>query len=262
MKYYINGQEVTRDEIKLKSYIEEYRFTLVKIFIIKYFKKNTAKVVWITALILAILFSIWLNASAEEITLESIIEKEEVTDQDIDKFIEIIESTQTDNEITPENIERSDKSYEEFMKEWERLHQIKYEEQRKNDVNEQAFDFIIKYEWYANKPYWDKKQYSCWYWMRCSKDTTWITKEKSKQFVIERIQNIRTKYNLKKYDEWLQIALISFVYNIWHLPKWLDWYVENWYTNWLKNRMKEYVYWGWVKLWWLVKRRNAEINLF
>ena len=135
MKYYINGQEVTKEQIKVQSYIEEYRFTLVKIFIIKYFQKNKAKVVASIALILAILFSIWLNASAEEITLESIIEKEEVTDQDIDKFIEIIEGTQLDYEITPENIERSDKSYEEFMKEWERLHQIKYEEQRKREEN-------------------------------------------------------------------------------------------------------------------------------
>jgi len=261
MKYYINGQEVTRDEIKLKSYIEQYRFTLVKIFIIKYFKKNTAKVVWVTALILSILFSIWLNASAEEVTLETIIEQEEHTEQDINKFIEIIESTQTDNEIIPENIEWSDKAYNEFMKEWERLHQLRYEQQKRT-VDEQAFEFIIKYEWYSDKPYYDQKQYSCWYWMRCSKDTTWITKEKSKQFVIERIQNIRTKYNLKKYDEWLQVALISFVYNIWHLPKWIDWYIKNGYTNWLKNRMKEYVYAWNIKLWWLVKRRNEETSLF
>ena len=106
MKYYINGQEVTKEQIKVQSYIEEYRFTLVKIFIIKYFQKNKAKVVASIALILAILFSIWLNVSAEEVTLETIIEKEEVTDQDIDKFIEIIENTYIeDEEITTENIE-------------------------------------------------------------------------------------------------------------------------------------------------------------
>ena len=50
--------------------------------------------------------------------------------------------------------------------------------------------------------------------MRCSKDTKDITKEKSKQFVIERIKNIREKHNLYSLDDNIQIALISFTYNL------------------------------------------------
>lgn len=208
---------------------------------------------------------LWFRVNAEEVTLETIIEKEEITDSDIDKFIEIIENTYIEEEIDTSIFptEESWKNYEEFMREWERLHQLKYEEQKKkSSVIEEAFNFIIKYEWYSDKPYWDRKQYSCWYGMRCSKNTTWITKEKSKKFVLERIENIRKKYNLEKYNDNIEIALISFVYNIWHLPEWTEWYIENWYINWLKNRMKQYIYAWNVKLGGLVKRRNAETNLF
>jgi len=129
-------------------------------------------------------------------------------------------------------------------------------------VEEKAFEFIIQFEWYHDKPYFDHKGYSCWYGMRCSKNTTWITKEKSKFFVIERIKQIRTKYNLEKYDDDIEVALISFIYNIWHPPIWMNWYIENWYINWLKNMMRKYSYASWKHLRWLAKRRNAETNLF
>jgi len=50
--------------------------------------------------------------------------------------------------------------------------------------------------------------------MACNKNTKNITKEKSKAFVIERIKNIRNKYKLEQYEEGLQVALVSFIYNI------------------------------------------------
>jgi GH24 family phage-related lysozyme (muramidase) len=83
-----------------------------------------------------------------------------------------------------------------------------------DDVPERAFKLITKYEGFHDKPYWDYKQWSCGYGMRCSKDTKNITKEKSKQFVMERIDLIRTKHKLHNIDDSIEVALISFTYNI------------------------------------------------
>jgi len=150
----------------------------------------------------------------------------------------------TNFEITPENIERSDKLMFDHI------------------VEEESFKVITKFEWYHDKPYWDYSQWSCGYGMRCSKNTTWITKEKSKQFVIERIKKIRDKYDLYKYDDDIEIALISFIYNIWHLPEWTDRFIKHNYINALKNKMKQYnCAWG-KQLRWLIIRRNYETSLF
>ena len=130
------------------------------------------------------------------------------------------------------------------------------------DIEQKAFEVIAKFEWYHDKPYWDFKQYSCWYWMKCSKDTTWITREKSKMFVIERIRLIREKYKLYRFEDNIEVSLISFIYNIWHPPIWYTRYLDNWYNNALKNMMKNYVYAGDKKLNWLVKRRVYETSLF
>lgn len=129
-------------------------------------------------------------------------------------------------------------------------------------IEEQAFEFIIQFEWYHDKPYWDHKQWSCGYWMKCAKNTTWITKEKSKWFVMERIKHIREKHQLYKYDDNMEVALISFIYNIGSAPVGMEWYIENGYTNALKNMMRKYSYASWKQLRWLVLRRNAEVNLF
>lgn len=130
------------------------------------------------------------------------------------------------------------------------------------DIEERAFNAIAQFEWYSDKPYFDNKQWSCWYGMACSKDTVWITKEKSKWFVIQRIKHIREKHKLYRFDDNIEVALISFIYNIWHPPVWYVWYIDNNYNNALKNMMKKYVYAGDKKLWGLVKRRNYETSLF
>jgi len=222
-----------------------------------------------TFALVILLWSIWIRGiNAEEVTLESIIEKSEHTEQDIDTFVELLDkevgvSIMESEEITPENIEASDKSYEDFMKKWEELHKIRYEEQKKNsEVIEQAFEIIIKFEWFHDKPYWDYSQWSCGYGMRCSKDTTGITKEKSKQFVMERIKSIRIKHNLEQYDDNMEVALISFIYNIGHAPVWMDRYIKNNHINALKGMMRKYSY-AWGKyLRGLALRRNYETSLF
>ena len=125
-------------------------------------------------------------------------------------------------------------------------------------VEERAFKLIVKYEWFSDKPYWDQKQWSCWYWMRCSENTTWITKEKSKVLVIERIKHIRERYKFYDLSDDIEVWLISFTYNIWHPPKWYKRFIDNWYVWALQNRMKEYTYAGWEYLNWLYTRRLDE----
>jgi len=252
MKYYINGTEVTREEIKLQSYIEEYRFSLIKIFIIKYTKKNIHKIIaWLLVLI-------WILISISLVNANNNVEPLKNDDLRASEVIDYVTNIKEVKEV----LEVNKTSYEKFMEEWERLHKIKYEEQKKADVEERAFEFIVQFEWFYDKPYWDYKQWSCGYWMRCSKNTTWITKEKSKWFVIERIKLIRSKNNLEKYNDNMGVALISFIYNIWHAPVWMDCYIKNNYTNALKNMMRKYSY-AWGKyMRWLANRRNAETNLF
>lgn len=129
-------------------------------------------------------------------------------------------------------------------------------------VEDKAFNVIKKFEWYSDKPYWDQNQWSCGYWMRCSETTTWITREKSKWYVIQKIKSIRERFDLYKYDDNIEVALISFSYNTWHIPDWTDRYIRNGYINALKNQMKMYIYAGGIKLRWLEKRRNYETSLF
>lgn len=116
--------------------------------------------------------------------------------------------------------------------------------QIEDNVNERAFNLITKYEGFHDKPYWDYKQWSCGYWMRCSKDTKNITKEKSKQFVMERIKHIRERHNLYDIDDSIEVALISFTYNLGTPPEGYRWFIKHWYINGLKNRMKQYSYAG------------------
>lgn len=112
-------------------------------------------------------------------------------------------------------------------------------------VDERAFNLIVKYEWYADKPYWDHKQWSCGYGMRCTATTTGITKEKSKMFLVDRIQTIRERFKLHDIDDDIEVGLISFIYNIGHPPVGYRWFIAHWHINALKNRMKEYSYaWG------------------
>ena len=121
-------------------------------------------------------------------------------------------------------------------------HQIETKVQ--DNVNERAFKLIVKYEGFDEVPRWDIKQWSCGYWMKCSRYTKNITKEKSKQFVMERIKHIRERHNLYDIDDSIEVALISFTYNLGTPPEWYRWFIKHWYINGLKNRMKQYSYAG------------------
>jgi len=63
--------------------------------------------------------------------------------------------------------------------------------------------------------------------MKCSKNTKNITKEKSKVFVMERIKHIRDKHNLYGIDDSIEVALISFTYNLGTPPEGYRWYIKH-----------------------------------
>ncbi len=205
----------------------------------KRFHELIPYVLLVIVFILAIITA-WSNVANANSTMQAPLEKDSLKSEEL--------SYEEQNPM---------ETYEELIQNWEKAVRILW-----SNVEEKAFEFIVQFEWYHDKPYWDFKQYSCWYGMKCNKDTTWITKEKSKWFVIERIKQIREKHNLEQYDDDIEVALISFVYNIWHTPVWMEWYIDNWYINALKNMMRKYSYAGWKHLRWLAIRRNAECDLF
>lgn len=133
---------------------------------------------------------------------------------------------------------------------------------KNEDIEEKAFNFIKNFEWFKAKAYWDYKHCSIGYWTTTRNCSEKITKEEAKKRAILKIKNIRKTFNLYSLDDNLEIALISFSYNVWSPPKNFSWYIKNWYVNWLKNLMLKYKYAGWKYLKWLEKRRKAEVELF
>lgn len=130
------------------------------------------------------------------------------------------------------------------------------------DIEEKAFAFIKKFEWFRSVAYWDYKHCSIGYWTTTRNCSEKITEAEAKKRAILKIKNIRKTFNFYSLDDNLEIALISFSYNVWSPPKNFFWYIKNWYINWLKNLMLKYKYAWWKKLKWLEKRRKAEIDLF
>ena len=130
------------------------------------------------------------------------------------------------------------------------------------NIEEKTFEFIKKFEGFSSKAYWDFKHCSIWYWTTTKNCSEEITKEEAKKRAIQKIKDIRKHYNFYDLDDDMEIALISFVYNVWKPPKNYRWYIENNYKKALKNLMLKYIYAWWKKLKWLENRRRAEINLF
>jgi len=132
------------------------------------------------------------------------------------------------------------------------------------EINTKILDFIKDFEWCNLTAYYDYWQYSIWYW---TKSYIWetITQEEAELRARQVIQSIKERYWLYNYDINIQIALISFIYNIWSLTEKQLWLLRNWYYKALANNMKEYnkitIDWKKVIAWWLVKRRQAEFNL-
>ena len=132
----------------------------------------------------------------------------------------------------------------------------------KNEVEEKAFEFIAKFEGLHLKAYWDFKHCSIGYGTTTRNCSEVINEKEAKKRAIQKIKDIRKHNNFYDLDDNLEIALISFTYNLWKPPKNYDWYIKNWYLKALKNRMKLYIY-AWEKrLKWLERRRNAEVSLF
>jgi GH24 family phage-related lysozyme (muramidase) len=75
---------------------------------------------------------------------------------------------------------------------------------------------------------------------------------------MERIQRIKNVYGLNPLSTNIQIALVSFIYNVWSLTQKQQWLLENNHIKALANDIKQYQFSKWKKLWWLTKRRHAE----
>lgn len=132
--------------------------------------------------------------------------------------------------------------------------------QTTNNVIDESFNLISKYEWFHATPYWDVVRYSIWYWQPAAWRTN-ITKEQAKEFVIHRIKEIRNRYKLDQYPDHIEVWLISFAYNLWKMPDNYKWYLDNQHYTALWNLMKKYVYAKWEYLEWLNKRRIEESNV-
>ena len=124
-----------------------------------------------------------------------------------------------------------------------------------------------QFEWYTPVAKWDYKQRSIWYGTKSYQWET-ITQEEALERYKQEIKQAYDRCNIGRFSQNknMQVALISFCYNVWHLPANTERYVNNGYLNALKNQMRKYIYaWTWTEkkvMRWLVKRRNAETNLF
>ena len=128
--------------------------------------------------------------------------------------------------------------------------------------DDKLFDFIVQFEGFQEKAYWDFKQWSIWFWTPSFKWET-ITREEAKKRKQEHINYIverNTFINDIKNDNH-KIAIISFIYNVWSLKPYQKWYINKWYFCALWNDFLKYKYAWWKVAWWLVKRRQAERSL-
>ena len=131
------------------------------------------------------------------------------------------------------------------------------------DIFEEAAQFMKKFEWYHDTAYWDYAQRSIWYGTKSYAGET-ITEEQALERYKEEIKQAYNRCKIERFanNQRLQVALISFCYNVGHLPSNTERYVQNWYLNALKNQMKKHSYAWWKRLRWLANRRQAETELF
>ena len=140
--------------------------------------------------------------------------------------------------------------------------EVKQELKSEINVRQEAFNLITRFEWFHSTPYWDSVRWAYWYWQPAPSKNSTITKEDSEKFVYENIDKWIIQYWLKEYPQWVQVALLSFRYNLWHLPSWTKRYLDRNDLKGLANQMQKYIYSEWEILNWLVKRRKAETNYF
>ena len=132
------------------------------------------------------------------------------------------------------------------------------------EATTEILEFIKKYEWLKLTAYWDVKHFSIWYWTRSFQGET-ITQQEAERRAKEHIQMVLDRYQLNNKPIWVQIAVVSFVYNIWSLNNSQMRLLRNWYYRALWNNFLQYnkmrINWELVTANWLVKRRQAEFNL-
>lgn len=133
-----------------------------------------------------------------------------------------------------------------------------------SEINIKILDFIKQFEWLRTEAYFDINHWSIWIWTPSYKWEVIIEKEAGIRARIE-IQNIRDRYSLHNHPLNIQIAVTSFIYNIWSLDTDQLWLLNNYYYTALWNNFINYNWyykdWKKIVLWWLIKRRQAEINL-
>jgi GH24 family phage-related lysozyme (muramidase) len=127
-------------------------------------------------------------------------------------------------------------------------------------VNKDILNFISKYEGVHLTAYWDINHYSIWYGTPSYKWEV-ISKKEADRRRMERIQRIKNVYGLNSLSTNKQIAIVSFIYNIWSLTKKQQWLLENNHIKALANNIKQYQFSKWQKLKWLTRRRYAEYAL-
>lgn len=139
------------------------------------------------------------------------------------------------------------------------------------EINDITFDFISHHEWFRLNAYEDwlnsdwSIRYSICYWTKSYK---WAkeTEANCKKYLRLQIQSIAERYELRQYPINVQVAVTSFVYNIWSLTKNQQSLLKQGYYKALGNSFKQFVYftnskWEKSKALWLVKRREAEFIL-
>lgn len=138
-----------------------------------------------------------------------------------------------------------------------------------DDVLQKAFEFITKKEWFRSQAYWDISHFSIWYGTDSYAGET-ITEEEAIRRSKQEIQSYIDKYNLSVHPANVQVAVVSFVYNIGSLTNKQKRKLNNKYYNALGNDFLQYKYvtkvdenWNKVKVLykWLENRRIEEDRL-
>ena len=140
------------------------------------------------------------------------------------------------------------------------LEEKKTDTKKTQNSRDEIINFISSFEWMHLVAYWDIKQRSIWLGTKSYKwEKIWKDEAYKRSYAV--IDSIRSKYNLHNEPIEVQIAVTSFVYNLWSLRQNQIWLLKNKKYKALWNDFLKYKYCGWKICWWLVKRRQAEANL-
>lgn len=128
----------------------------------------------------------------------------------------------------------------------------------KKDWIEQAMDFIKHYEWMRLTAYPDAAQWSIWYWTKSYKGEVITEQEAWERFY----QAVKVRWDRTYWTVNQRVALTSFIYNCWPRGNILN-FSKKWDHKSVTYLINSYCKTSWGKrLPWLVKRRNAEVELY